>query len=875
MAHHYFSFSFFSRLFQFICGAKICLWYCTAHAQTPFPNPDLIQTCPYDIIFVLDESGSIVGSSRGTTNIASEVRNGARDLITALNGTGSRVAVVEFNTNARRALIGGLTTYQTINNAYIDAFNNYITQDNNTVASASNYDPEDYSCPGNQCYTNWEAAFNQVEMINATAGLADLVIFFTDGMPTAYITSSGGVAQGIDAATTAQALLEAIGAANAVKAQGSHIFVVGIPNPSLPESNVQAISGPDKYPVPQPDLLKGDYTVSSSATLQQDLAGIAAVSSCDDDDICTADQCLNGGCIYSSLSIQSGDSVTICSNESYFAGGQWRNVSGTYIDTYANTAGCDSIITTFLTVIPIKQRFLRVPICQGDSIYAGGYYRTTSGVYHDTFTAANGCDSIFTTIVVIPNCNDGDLCTDDFCDNGACGHTPVNCDDGDPCTTDGCRVVCIHVPLNCNDGSVCTADTCINGICGHDATTVEAGIHEVPDFCQGTSVNLEAVSPAAVSYQWSTGETTATISAAAGGVYMVTVYDSNGCEGSASFAVGSPDDIFGAYTIVAQKKVNLNLNTVFSGGIGATTPFGIVISDSSFITAPATFVKADSIVISGTGGAVQQISSPASIVLPPYEPNPYSGPNITVPASSVLTLSDSVYGVVTIGKVSVITFTSPVVNIRSLTTREKVTLKFAPCTHLRVANKINLGILNNFNPDGNEVVVYCGYGVKVEGGSAVTADIYVKNGNLTVLAASPAKPNRMTGSFIANEVYAEDYTHWHQNTVCDNPCQAGAPLWKLSQARVEHSWIDKIFLQAYPNPFSHRLNIEFTLPEDSHVRLDVFAITGQKLATLVDGEIKSAILNKTEYGAKEDYSGVIVLRMMTSQGVVHRRFVQQ
>jgi len=66
------------------------------------------------------------------------------------------------------------------------------------------------------------------------------------------------------------------------------------------------------------------------------------------------------------------------------------------------------------------------------------------------------------------DCDDGNVCTDDSC-NPAGGCVNVNntapCNDGNACTTgDACAGgLCISgPPLNCNDGNVCTDDSCVS-----------------------------------------------------------------------------------------------------------------------------------------------------------------------------------------------------------------------------------------------------------------------------------------------------------------------------------------------------------------------------------------------------------------------------
>ena len=93
--------------------------------------------------------------------------------------------------------------------------------------------------------------------------------------------------------------------------------------------------------------------------------------------------------------------VNICDGESYFAGGSSQTDTGTYQDTLQAQNGCDSILVTELTVLPHSTSTNDVEICQGDSYTIGNSTYTVSGSFKDTITSANGCDSIVTTNLTV------------------------------------------------------------------------------------------------------------------------------------------------------------------------------------------------------------------------------------------------------------------------------------------------------------------------------------------------------------------------------------------------------------------------------------------------------------------------------------------
>jgi uncharacterized protein YdaL len=69
--------------------------------------------------------------------------------------------------------------------------------------------------------------------------------------------------------------------------------------------------------------------------------------------------------------------------------------------------------------------------------------------------------------------------------------------------------------------------------------------------------------------------------------------------------------------------------------------------------------------------------------------------------------------------------------------------------------------------------------------------------------------------------------------------------------------------QNYPNPFNPETKIQFGLPEDSNVRIDIFNLQGQLVATLVDGALAAGYHTET-FDATSYPSGIYFYKIVAS-----------
>ena len=114
-------------------------------------------------------------------------------------------------------------------------------------------------------------------------------------------------------------------------------------------------------------------------------------------------------------------------------------------------------------------------------------------------------------------------------------------------------------------------------------------------------------------------------------------------------------------------------------------------------------------------------------------------------------------------------------------------------------------------------------------------------------------------------------------TTTDETGHFALPLRAFSTARGTPLPTDFALGQNYPNPFNPSTIIPYQLPTSAHVRLEVFNLLGQRLATLVDAEqaagIHTAQWDATDAAGRAVGAGVYIYRLSSGSQTVSRRMV--
>lgn len=221
--------------------------------QTARTNPELPYTCESGLnaALILDLSGSVANAGA-----VDDLKGAAKDMVGALYGTGSSIALYTFAEDAPRNNDASGQNYASMP---IDDGNNLATIESRIDA---------YSANGG---TNWDEGIYQVA---ADAAGYDLAIVITDGRPT--YSHDGG-----NGSSTRFAEVEhAIFSANALKAQGTRVLAVGVGDGiSGSPANLRAVSGQTAY-APGTPAIDADFFQSDWSELAGLLEQVARGATC-------------------------------------------------------------------------------------------------------------------------------------------------------------------------------------------------------------------------------------------------------------------------------------------------------------------------------------------------------------------------------------------------------------------------------------------------------------------------------------------------------------------------------------------------------------------------------------------------------------------
>ena len=87
--------------------------------------------------------------------------------------------------------------------------------------------------------------------------------------------------------------------------------------------------------------------------------------------------------------------VFICKGDKYNFRGKILTKPGVYTDSLVSSNGCDSIYKVILNLVPVYVIESEATICDVESYYFRGKKLRHAGVYYDTLSTGEGCDSIY------------------------------------------------------------------------------------------------------------------------------------------------------------------------------------------------------------------------------------------------------------------------------------------------------------------------------------------------------------------------------------------------------------------------------------------------------------------------------------------------
>lgn len=205
-----------------------------------------------------------------------------------------------------------------------------------------------------------------------------------------------------------------------------------------------------------------------------------------------------------------------------------------------------------------------------------------TGSCFGTITGINCCPTITINALVAPNTNCGSICNGSITAAASFGvdpHTYLwSSGETTASITDKCAGSYTVTAANLQG---CSATATFNIL--DDIDYEEIGLSSYPPTCMGTCTGSASVSNTnAQYYQWSNGESTASIDSLCAGTFTVNATFNNGCTQTQSFTLNDPSLLTSLCTVLHDESQNgANDGVITADGFGGTGNYSYVWSNGS------------------------------------------------------------------------------------------------------------------------------------------------------------------------------------------------------------------------------------------------------------------------------------------------------